>query len=314
MGSEDKVGRIGYRTLLTVAAVVVVVAGLRASGDIFVPFLLAIFLSILCAPFVLWLERRGLAAWLSVLVVIAGAMTVLTGFGALLIGSVADFREAIPRYQERFQHLSDELYVMLRRIDVDVSFSQLYGAFEPGSVIDMVGTTLTGLVAALLDTSLVLLMMIFMLLEAAGFPRKLRAAMHDPNADLGRYVRMTTEVQRYLVIKTIISMFTGLLIGVWTWGIGVDFPMLWALTAFLLNYIPNVGSVIAAVPAVLVAMVQIGVGHALAVAGGYVVVNMVMGNIVEPQWMGRKLGLSPLVVFLSLVFWGWVWGPLGMLL
>jgi predicted PurR-regulated permease PerM len=156
--------------------------------------------------------------------------------------------------------------------------------------------------------------MVFMLLEAAGFPRKLRAALANPLANLDRWAQIMTEVQRYLAIKTGISLVTGMIVGLGVWLIGVDFPMLWALTAFLLNYIPNVGSIIAAVPAVLVAGVQLGVGHALATAVVYVVANTVMGNVVEPQLMGRKLGLSPLVVFLSLVFWGWVWGPVGMLL
>ena len=90
--------------------------------------------------------------------------------------------------------------------------------------------------------------------------------------------------------------------------------LLWGLVAFLLNYVPNLGSIIAAVPAVLLALVQYGVGHALLVLMGYVAVNMLLGNLLEPVLMGRRLGLSTLVVFLSLVFWGWVWGPVGMLL
>jgi len=103
-------------------------------------------------------------------------------------------------------------------------------------------------------------------------------------------------------------------LGLWCWILGVDFPVLWGLLAFLFNFIPNIGSILAAVPPVLLALVQFGIGRTLAVAGGYVAVNMVVGNVIEPMVFGRKLGLSNLVVFLSLVFWGWIWGPVGMLL
>ena len=113
-------------------------------------------------------------------------------------------------------------------------------------------------------------------------------------------------------IKTVISVLTGLLIGIWTSLLGVDFPIVLGLLAFLLNYVPNIGSMIAAVPAVLSAFIELGIGPAAVTGLGYVVVNTVMGNIIEPRFMGRGLGLSTLVVFLSLLFWGWVLGPVGM--
>jgi len=117
-----------------------------------------------------------------------------------------------------------------------------------------------------------------------------------------------------LAIKAAISLLTGLIIFIWLWILGVDYAILWGLLAFLLNFIPTVGSFIAAVPAVLLALVQLGVLHAGLTLGGFVVVNLVMGNAIEPRWMGRGLNLSPLVVFVSLVLWGWVLGPVGMLL
>ncbi|HCK60976.1 MAG TPA: hypothetical protein DHW11_07095, partial [Gemmatimonadetes bacterium] len=127
--------------------------------------------------------------------------------------------------------------------------------------------------------------------------------------------KIVSEVQTYLVIKTVISLATGAILGVWAYFWGLDFPVLLGLAAFLLNYIPTVGSMIAAIPAVLLSIILYGsIGHALIVMSGYVVVNMVFGNILEPNLMGRRLGLSTLVVMLSLLFWGWAWGPLGALL
>jgi predicted PurR-regulated permease PerM len=121
-------------------------------------------------------------------------------------------------------------------------------------------------------------------------------------------------VKNYLAIKSVVSLATGVVIGLWLYILGVDHFLLWGVTAFLLNFIPNIGSIIAAIPAVLLAFVQLGPGVAGMTALGYIVTNTVMGNIVEPRFMGRGLGLSTLVVFLSLVFWGWLLGTVGMLL
>ena len=125
---------------------------------------------------------------------------------------------------------------------------------------------------------------------------------------------MVTEVQEYLGIKTFISLATGILLGAWCWVMGLDFPVLLGLMAFVLNYVPTVGSIIASAPAILLALIQVGFGHAVLVGAGFFAVNGVFGNLIEPNLLGRRLGLSTLVVILSLIFWGWVWGPVGALL
>ena len=135
-----------------------------------------------------------------------------------------------------------------------------------------------------------------------------------PN-DRRRMTKIVREVQEYLGIKTLMSLTTGLLIGVLAWVAGLDFPILLGLIGFVLNYIPTVGSILAAVPALLLSVVQFGsLGNFILVAVGYGAINMVFGNILEPNLMGRRLGLSTLVVILSLLFWAWVWGPVGALL
>ncbi len=111
-----------------------------------------------------------------------------------------------------------------------------------------------------------------------------------------------------------VSLATGLLAGFMLWALDVDYFVLWGVVAFMLNYIPNIGSIIAAVPPVLLALITQGPLVAGIIAGGYLVINTVMGNIVEPKFMGKGLGLSTLVVFLSLIFWGWLMGTVGMLL
>jgi AI-2 transport protein TqsA len=117
-----------------------------------------------------------------------------------------------------------------------------------------------------------------------------------------------------MVIKTLISLATGILVGIGLSVLGVDFPVLWGFLAFLLNYVPNVGSTIAAIPAVLLAYIQLGFGRAVTAAAVYMVVNFILDNVIETKLMGRRLGLSSLVVFLSLIFWGSLLGPVGMVL
>jgi predicted PurR-regulated permease PerM len=156
--------------------------------------------------------------------------------------------------------------------------------------------------------------MVFILSEATVFPAKFRAVLGRETGHSSRLNKMVREVQEYLGIKTVISLATGILLGVWAWFMDLDFPVLLGLVAFVLNYVPTIGSLLAAIPALLLALIQFGVGHALLVSIGYIVVNTIFGNIIEPNLLGRRLGLSTLVVILSLLFWGWVWGPVGALL
>jgi predicted PurR-regulated permease PerM len=305
--------QLAFRTLLGAAAVVIVVAGLRAAAELLVPLCLAVFLAVLAHGPLRWLQRRRVPRWGAVVLVLFGATAGLGAFVGLLGTAVSGFQEALPRYEARLQELGDALHAEAAPWGLDPA--QIYGALEPSSIMSVVGTTLGGIVGALVDASLVVLTMVFLLLEAEQLPAKLRLVAQGPRATLGPWLaRMMEEIQRYLFIKTAVSAVTGLVVGLFLWVLGVDFPLLWGLTAFLLNYVPNIGSILASIPAVLVALVQLGPGLAALVATGYLVVNTVIGNVLEPQWMGRRLGLSPLVVFLALVFWGWVWGSLGMLL
>lgn len=180
-----------------------------------------------------------------------------------------------------------------------------------GSVIDLIGATLRSIASVLGMTLLVFLLMVFILFEASGLPMKLEDAFGWRDDVMGRF---TSEIQRYLLIKTLVSLATGFLVGLGLWLSGVGYPLLWGLLAFLFNYVPNVGSIIASAPPFFLTWLDAGVGKAVLVAMIYVAVNITLGNFIEPHLMGRQFGISTLVVVLSLIFWGWLWGPVGMLL
>lgn len=312
--AQDNPGLPAASLMLFIATFVVVVAGIKAAEAIMVPFLLAAFTATIAATPVFWLHGRGVPIWLAVLLVILAMILATSAVGALVGASVNQFLDNLPGYQARLADMTTGTVNLLDRFGIDVSASAIANYFDPGMAMAMVGRTLSGFGGVLSNAFLILLTVIFILLEASSFPQKLRETLRDPQTQLPYFQRFTDTVNRYMAIKTTISLATGGLIAGFLAVLGVDFPLLWGIVAFLLNYIPNIGSIIAAVPAVLMALVQLGVGSAIVTALGFVGVNLLMGTFIEPRFMGRGLGLSTLVVFLSLVFWGWVLGPVGMLL
>ncbi|MGH1343730.1 MAG: AI-2E family transporter [Nannocystales bacterium] len=306
----------GSQSLVTIAALVIIVAGLRQADTLLPPFLLAVLLSVLVAPVVLWLEERRLPAPVAVTIALAFVFAALVGFGALLTTAFAGYEEALPGYRSAMAERTTSVLAWSRSHGVPIESSQISTVLHPERFLELSMNFLGGLVGAASNTALVLLTMMFVLLEATTFPKKIRIAISDPDDDLGQWKSMLLEIQRYLAIKTVVSLVTGAAATLLLWALGVDFPLLWGTVAFLLNFIPTVGSIIASIPAVITAMIQpdLGIGVAALVGFGYVVINTVFGSIIEPQLMGRRLGISPLVVFVSLAFWLWVWGPMGGLL
>ena len=302
----------GIRFLVAAAALVVVVAGLRAAAQVILPFLVAVFLAVVSVPLMGWLQRRRVPRPLAVLTTMLAAVGVIGILGLVVGRSVTQFRFVAPRYQARLESLLDSSVRLGEDLGLPVQEWQSLDLLPLGGMFDLLGGALGAVASFASNSLLVLLTVVFILMEAVGFSAKLRAAFGE-GAQLGQLERMATQVQRYLVIKTAISASTGLVVGLWVAALGVDFPLLWGLVAFILNYIPTLGSIIAAIPAVLLAIVQFGPARAGVIALGYLAVNVVVGNFVEPMLMGRRLGLSTLVVFVSLVFWGFVWGPIGML-
>ena len=304
----------GARFLVVAASLIIVIAGLRQASQLVLPFLTAVFLAVSSLPVMVWLQRRRVPTPLAVFGTVVAAAGVVGALGVVVGRSVNEFALVARDYTVRFQELANGIMAWAAGLGLPTAEWTPLDYVNAGAVVDLLGGTLGALAGLLSNAFLVLLAVIFILFEAAGFRAKLRVAFGDRGDSLDRFGQMTQQIQNYLAIKTAVSLATGLLAGIWVWALGLDFPLLWGLVAFLFNYIPNLGSIFAAVGPVLLSVVQFGPGRAIAVAVGYVVINVVFGNLVEPMLLGRRLGLSTLVVFLSLVFWGWVWGPMGMLL
>jgi len=308
----------GTRFLFILALVVIVVGGLRYAQPILVPFFVALFLAVLTLPVVVWLQRhrvpRSLAIFLAVLVDVAI-------FGLLILlatQSVNDFQGKLYLYQASVTTLWNGWIGGLQGSEIpgaaSVAGYLTADIIDPGQVVTLARNTLTRVLAIGSSAFLIFIVLIFILAEATVFPAKFRAILGREHGHSSRLTKIVAEVQEYLGIKTFISLATGVILGSWCWVMGLDFPVLLGLIAFVLNYVPTVGSVIASAPALLLGLILLGPGKTLLVGLGYLFVNMLFGNLIEPNLLGRRLGLSTLVVILSLIFWGWMWGPIGALL
>jgi AI-2 transport protein TqsA len=304
----------GMRILIGAAALVIIIAGLNLAQSVVVLFLVSFFLALLGAPLVLWLKDKKIPSGFAVLIVMAGMIVILLLIGVQIGTSFSSFSDDLPLLQSKIREQVLGLIVLLKGKGIVVQENFFLDYVNPETIMKLTADLLTGLSSVLSDLVLILLTVAFILLEVSSFPLKLRAVLGDPKQKFPQFTKFANDMKRYMVIKTLISLATGILIAFWLYILGVDYPILWGFLAFLLNYIPNIGSIIAAIPAVILAAMQLGFGSALLVAAGYIVVNVVIGNIVEPRLMGRRLRLSTLVVFLSLIFWGGVLGVVGAIL
>lgn len=300
--------------MVGLAAFVIVVAGMRAAETLLVPFFLSLFIAVICSPPLLWMKRRGVPSGLAVLLVILIIVLLGTIVGAVVGSSITSFRADLPEYQARLQDMSAGLRGWLAGQGVAIDRGFWAENVKPSAALALAGNTLSSLGNLMTNAFLILLTVVFILAEEMRFADRLARAHEDLQSTIEGINRFTKSVNHYMALKSGLSLITGTLVSLWLWFLGVDYALLWGTMAFLLNFVPNLGSLLAAVPAVLLALVQLGVPDALWTAAGYVVINVLIGNVVEPKVMGRGLNLSTLVVFLSLVFWGWVLGPVGMLL
>ena len=299
---------------IVLASFVIIVAGMKAAASIVIPFLLAAFISIVASPPFYWLQKKKIPKVAALLIVILLFIFFIFIIVLMIGTSINDFTTKIPFYESKLENQVDAVITWLNEKGFTEEKIELKEMFNPASILTLVGNALNEISGIFANGFLILLTVVFMLLEVSSLPVKLKKAFKDPDQSINRVQSIYNNINKYIAIKTWISLATGLLAAILCFIIGVVYPILWGMLAFVLNYIPTIGSLIALIPPVLLTIVQIGPLEALIVLVGFVFINTIMGNILEPRMMGRGLGLSTLVVFLSLIFWGWVLGPVGMLL
>ncbi|MEW5562753.1 AI-2E family transporter [Enterobacter asburiae] len=302
------------KIVIMLGMLVIILTGIRFAADIVVPFILALFISVVLNPVVQWLERLRVPRVLAISLLIGLIILVAVLLLATLGTSLNELARTLPQYRSSLVVPLQNLEPWLQRFGIEVSVNELVKYIDPNAAMTFVTSLLTQLTNAMSSIFLLLLTVVFMLFEVPQLPTKLKQMMVRPVEGMAAIQRAIDSVSHYLVLKTAISVVTGLVAWAMLAALDVRFAFIWGLLAFALNYIPNIGSVLAAIPPILQVLVFGGLYDALVVLAGYLAINMVFGNILEPRIMGRGLGLSTLVVFLSLIFWGWLLGPVGMLL
>lgn len=305
-----------------VALAILVVFILKTLEFIFIPLSMALLILFALGIPLDFLEKRGVPNWLRVSLVIGTILGLLYMLGRLVHVNVQDFNARLPEFQRKFW---DYTGVLLAYFDISpAEAQQAWASFLKnisekgvdtfGSMVNKVGGSFFHFLG---NVFWVLLFLVFILAERASLEKKMDKGLGRDNA--GRAVSaglsIVQAVQQYLGLKTFVSFLTGLLAGLVLWLLGVPFAFLWGVLTFLFNFIPNIGAPIAIVPPVAIALFHFGsIGRPLLAAALLIIIQTVVENFLEPKLMRRGLNLSPLVVLLALLFWGWLWGTVGMLL
>jgi predicted PurR-regulated permease PerM len=275
---------------------------------------MAVFISIVCAEPINWLQKRKVPQGIAIALVFILIVALFFILGQIIGRSLSSFSENLPNYEENLNAIGTSLLQFLRGLGIDLSVDKLSGVFDPAKVMSLTGGILGQLSLFMGNALTIVFLALFLLLELDSISEKAKAIYQDSIGTINYLNAIGKSIRHYLTIKTATSLLTGVFVWIGLAILGLDYAIIWALLAFLLNYIPNIGSIIAAIPAILFALIQLGFGGALWTTGIFVVVNMVIGNVVEPKMMGKGMGLSTFVVFLSLIFWGFLLGTTGMFL
>lgn len=324
---EIDAGQKGFRLLLAAACMVVVVAGLRAAESFFVPAILAFFFAVLSYPMMRWMMVHRFPHILAMLLTLAAdilfIVLIVMGGSTLLL----EFQKDIPAYLVRLKASLEHGAAWLEAQGVQGATEMVTQVFDWSAIISyaskqdvmqniaaFMGSTV-GTVASFVSTFvLVLILLVFILMEIRGTTGRFTAIQLAGGPNFEKAVQSASDIQKYLRIKTAMSGITGLLAFGWCLVFDLPYAPLWGLVAFLFNYVPAVGSIVASIPPALVALGLQGPGSALGVILGYLAINGAIGNFIEPMLMGRRFGVSSLVIVLSVIFWGWLWGIVGMFL
>lgn len=313
-------GKNGLLVLVTLACAVIVIAGLQAARDILVPIVMASFLAVVSYPITQLLKTKcRFPHWLAVTVTVIADFGFLTGIVFLLNYLASSVTTVfLGKYNIMFQQKYGDLLAFLKKNGWDGEAQRIMEGLQEllsGQRIMAMTTSLMGQAASMVTvTTIILILMTFFMGEAPLFRRNLSKLAAAGDTGIGKFTNAIIGIQKYLIIKTFISLITGLFAWILCVMVGVDLPVFWAILAFILNFIPTFGSIIAALPPMLLALLMQGTSEMVVVGIGYLAMNIALGNFIEPMMLGRQFGIATCVVLLSVIFWGWIWGPIGMLL
>ena len=310
--------------LLGFISFVLIVYILMSLSEILIPITIAIFLTYLFHPLLHYLTRLKIPKWLSVIFILIFVCGLYYLMGLILVSSLSSFPGKLQTYTDNLsaflqsllnpfnitvQEFAEFLDLKVKEFDINSIFQSL---FEAG-IIQNIFNSFSGTLG---DMFIAIIFWIFMILGKDRFEERLKYAYEEKKEIVEKNLNsIDNQLQSYIIIKTILSFITATIATLILWIYGIDFAIVWGLLTFILNYIPNIGSLIATFAPIIVALLEYGLGFTTISLSALLLINQnIIGNLVEPHYLGRQMDLSPVFVLFSLIFWGWVWGIVGMFL
>ncbi|MEW6144490.1 MAG: AI-2E family transporter [Thermodesulfobacteriota bacterium] len=306
--------KFNIHPLLAGASIVIILAGVREIAPVLNIFLVALLLAVAVSPLLTWQLRRGwpkaasLAVTILIVIVIMGSVSTILGVAINNIIGKAPF------YQDKIAELYHAGMNALTARGIDVSDVQQLNIFSPDKIVGYMTTFLQNIFSTFGNFFFVVLLMVFILIEFADITVKADRGEFAEDSWQHRFGDISEDLKKYVTINAIAGLIAAVADFVLLLIIGVDFAVLWGFLAFLFSFIPNIGFVLSVVPPALLALLEFGWGHCILVVVGYVVFNSIIDNVIKPRFLGKEFKMSILVVFLSLLFWGWLMGAIGAIL
>lgn len=308
-GGFSSIGRF----LLTAAGAFAVLAGMRVAAPIIGPILIALIITVAWSPGSEWLRKHGWHPSVAALAGIALGVIGLALFILLVWTSLIQLQDKLPEYQPRIAALQQLVREKLADLPFDSSALFNNEMLSPGAIVGYGLEIVQRFTRTVGKLVILVLLMAFMMLEAVRYPQKLRDALAGSPETIERLSQFGASIRSYVTINAVFGLAAALLDTMLLLAVGVDFAIFWGVLSFLLSFIPNIGFVIALLPPTILALIQFGFTRALFVLAAYILINFIMDNVLKPRLVGGRLDLAPLVVVLSLLFWGWLLGPMGAL-
>ena len=296
------------------AAVVIVLAGARGSTPILTPLLVAVFFAMITAPAMIWLTRRGVPRIPAAILVVAGLIGIFAGMIAFLGAALTGFVRSLPQYQARLDEQLAVLQSILTEYGITPGGTQIGDYIDQGFIVQQAAGIAREVGSIAVDIFVILVGIGFLLLEAPRIAAVIRQHLGAESAPYRHLVESGRLLIEYVVVRTKVNLITGTGTGLFLAVLGVDFALLWGFIAFVLSYVPYIGLVVAAIPPTLLALIEFGPAGAVAVIAAVALIDAAAENLVLPRMAGRDLNLSPFVVLFSVVFWGIIFGAVGVLL
>ena len=300
--------------LVAAAAAIIVVTGMKEAAPILSSFLMALVITLALAPIPSRLMRKGVPAWLALVLTILLALAFIVALVLFLAAALVQFANAIPAYQDSFATVITQIQDTAANLGVNIVEIDVTQFLDAGKITAFAAAMVAGLLDLLSDTSLLLLLILFMLIDTLGFSEKFEAALGSESSVMKGWALFAVDTRQYLIITAWTGALLGIVNAIVLWILGVDFPILWGVLAFLFSFIPNIGFMLSMIPPTLLALLEFGWTKALIVVAAYIIINAGVDNVIKPKVIGDDLDISVATTFVSLVFWGWVLGPLGAIL